>query len=109
MLSLSNDKLICWSNIHDVVSAGSPRRSIRLSVKKAEGESTNNSLMVVEYKRTRVSDFICMAMGLNGGCDATGTDIGKASLVAAATVDNLITVWDFGSAQVLLSLPGHSR
>ena len=31
-----------------------------------------------------------------------------ATLLAAATVDNLITVWDFESCQVLLSLPGHS-
>ena len=40
----------------------------------------------------------------NDGHDAEG----DVTLVAAGTVDNIITVWDLESAQILLSLPGHS-
>ena len=69
---------------------------------QSQGE-TAGDLGIIEFKRNRVADFICMKIG-NDGYYSDDT----ITLVAAGTVDNLITVWDLDSAQVLLSLPGHT-
>ena len=108
---MSADKLICWGNHHDDDLGGGAGPNDDAST--SSGEQSK----VIEYTRTRSSDFICAALGYDNRDQphfgTTSFDNGDKSsstaLVAAATVDNLITVWDFESAQVLLSLPGHSE
>ena len=100
MISLSVDKLVCWNNFSEEVP----------TVSADAVDQQLLSLDTVDFHRNRKSDFMCMAFGgghlpYGGG----GGSVAGVTLLAAATVDNLITVWDFDSAQVLLSLPGHSR
>ena len=47
--------------------------------------------------RTRQADFICVKLSNNG------------DFLAAATTDNIITLWRLHSAEVVLSLPGHTE
>ena len=55
------------------------------------------NLDMVEFKRTRKSDLICVKLGTTG------------DLLAAATTDNIITLWRLDTAEVVLSLPGHTE
>ena len=76
-MSLSADKLIMWE-------------SPALSSKK-------DGFNVVEFKRARHADFICMQVSSNG------------EYLAAGTSDTIITLWDLKTTQVVLSLPGHNE
>ena len=98
IVSLSADKLICWNN--PIVSTSSKGTTTTID---AFNNVASGDLGVLEFKRTRLADFICMNVG-NEGHDTEG----DLTLLAAGTVDNIITIWDFESAQILLSLPGHS-
>ena len=97
IVSLSADKLICWNN---PIFSDSTKDN---SAKNYAFNVGSRDLGVLEFKRTRLADFICMNVG-NEGHDTEG----DLTLLAAGTVDNIITIWDFESAQILLSLPGHS-
>ena len=77
IVSLSTDKLIMWE-------------SPALSSKK-------DGFNVVEFRRARQADFICMQVSSNG------------EFLAAGTSDNIITIWNLKSTEVVLSLPGHNE
>ena len=55
------------------------------------------NLDVTEFRRTRQSDFICVKLGNFG------------EFLAAATTDDIVTVWKLDTAEVVLSLPGHTK
>ena len=76
LISMSNDKLIMW---------------------ESPINCNKTSLDVLEYRRTRVADFICVK--LSATCE----------FLAAATTDNIITLWKLATAEVVLSLPGHTE
>ena len=102
IVSLSADKLICWNNPIvpsnvDISRTSNPNGIL------SKDNFISAELGLLEFKRTRLADFICMKVGKEG--HETGDEL---TLLAAGTVDNIITVWDFESAQILLSLPGHS-
>ena len=82
IVSLSSDKLIMWE-------------SPALSHKKRDGFS------VVEFRSAKQADnsilFICMEVSSNG------------EFLAAATSDNIVTIWNLKSTQVVMSLPGHTE
>ena len=104
VVSLSADKLICWNNpiIPSTCQMNKSAEKIN-STNKSSNISTTGDLGILEFKRTRLADFICMTLCREG--HEIEEDL---TLLAAGTVDNIITIWDFESAQILLSLPGHS-
>ena len=103
VVSLSADKLICWNNPIVPSHWDASVETVINSARQDPFSNINNcDLGVLEFKRTRLADFICMKVGNEGHA----TD--DLTLLAAGTVDNIITIWDFESAQILLSLPGHS-
>jgi WD40 repeat protein len=75
VLSLSSGKLLLWN---------------------APTPNCGHCLDVIEFRRSRTSDFVCMKLSNNG------------RILAASTVDNIVTVWDVATIQVILALPGHS-
>ena len=103
VVSLSADKLICWNDPTIPSNYDSTSKQLSLSTTQDNIPSIANcDFGVLEYKRTRLADFICMKVGNEGH------ETNDLALLAAGTVDNIITIWDFDSAQILLSLPGHS-
>ena len=104
VVSLSADKLICW-NDPTVPSQNdsSCGQVYNYTSQDAFSRIPNSEFGVLEFKRTRLADFICMKVGNEGH------ETNDLALLAAGTVDNIITIWDFESAQILLSLPGHSN
>ena len=65
---MSGDKLLQWT----------------LPLPSSSGNSTKK-MEVVEFRRSRDSDFNCMALSNSG------------ALLAAATVDCIVTVWDLAN------------
>lgn len=57
--------------------------------------AASNGLNIMEFRRAKQSDFICMKLSPN--------------FLAAGTVDNIITIWRLASAEVVQSLPGHTE
>ena len=57
----------------------------------------NQGLDITQFRRTRNGDFICMKLSP------------FRDFLAAATTDNIITVWRLSTAEVVLSLPGHTE
>ena len=80
VISMSANKLIMWDS------------PITSDISKAGG------LDVVDFKRTRRSDFICVKLSNSNG-----------DYLAAASNDNIITIWKLASAEVVMSLPGHNK
>ena len=58
---------------------------------------THQGLDIKQFQRTRNGDFICMKLSP------------FRDFLAAATTDNIITVWRLNTAEVVLSLPGHTE
>lgn len=76
LISMSANKLIMWD---------CPVNSIK------------GSLDVVNFRRTRSADFVCVKVSYT------------LEFLAAATTDNIITLWKMATAEVVLSLPGHTE
>ena len=103
VVSLSADKLICWNNPTIPSQFDSSHNQFsNLNAQSRLSNVANCDFGVLEFKRTRLADFICMKVGNEGH------ETDDLALLAAGSVDNIITIWDFESAQILLSLPGHS-
>ena len=103
VVSLSADKLICWNNPTIPSQFDSSHNQFsNLNEQSPLRNVANCDFGVLEFKRTRLADFICMKVGNEGH------ETDDLALLAAGSVDNIITIWDFESAQILLSLPGHS-
>ena len=73
ILSMSSEKLLLWNT-----------------------PTPNSEHDVIEFRRSRISDFVCMKLSSNG------------RMLAASTVDNIVTIWDVATVQVILAQPGHS-
>ena len=59
--------------------------------------SNIQGLDIIEFRRTRTSDFICVKLSP------------FREFLAAATTDNIITIWRLNTNEVVLSLPGHTE
>lgn len=59
-------------------------------------ETPSSPMNMVEFNRTRSANFVCMKVCSSG------------QLLAAGTVDNMVTVWMIDTREVILSLPGHN-
>lgn len=59
--------------------------------------SAKGSLDVVHFRRTRSADFVTVKVSYT------------LEFLAAATTDNIITLWKMATAEVVLSLPGHTE
>ena len=80
LLSMSANKLIMWDS---PVSQTSVNRQ--------------GGLDVTHFCRTRQSDFICVKLSP------------FREFLAAATTDNIITIWRLNTSEVVLSMPGHTE
>ena len=80
LLSMSANKLIMWDS---PVTSGATSR--------------HQGLDVTHFCRTRSSDFICVKLSP------------FREFLAAATTDNIITIWRLNTSEVVLSMPGHTE
>lgn len=99
----SHGKFIASSNNHtsrvlDVAFVPDSTKLISMSMDKLirwDSPLQRDCMEVVEFTRNRESFFNCMTVS------------GSGKMLAAATVDNMITVWEVETSQVQCSLPGH--
>ena len=103
LVSMSPDKLIKWTSPTAMLAQmGQARGGFTAPVGGARSKTAGNSnlslsMNELEFVRTREADFNAMTLSEEG------------DKVVAATVDNMITVWNTADAVVLAVFPGHTE
>ena len=103
LVSMSTDKLIKWTSpLAMLPKLSQAQGGFSAPVGGARSKMAGNSnaslsLNELEFVRTRHADFNAMTLSVSG------------DKVVAATVDNMITVWNTADAVVLAVLPGHTE
>ena len=101
---LEEGSFLASNNMHElrvmqVIFVQDFHQLISMSADKLIKWNMNGTSEVAAFRRTRPADFICVKLCNNE----------PSRFLAAATTDNIITIWNIYTAEIVLSLPGHNE